>query len=192
MIRALAILLLLAAVPCLGIPLELQTNLSLAMPAGFEAIPAADDTDLSTQIFAMRGSNTDLPPTYFSVKKLPAGSTNSPPLWQEQSDEIKLVGHYSERLYNLDLDILDSEIQTNDNTLHKRSVQIPLRQDLFLLDLTVPAPKTNEMDMIMKQVVKTLAEQNAAHPEQEVQGSLSAIFYLLMVAAVILVVIARR
>lgn len=162
-------------------------------PAGFEAIPVTNVTpdSIGGQFFVMRGSNEA--PSWFSIRRLPGDHPESNDLaWSSDSDELRVVNRYSERLGGLDLDILEAELVTNDITFRQRSIQFSMASERFLLDLRSPSLKTNEMDEIMKQVAKTIAIQNATVPREEVQGWRNAIVCLAMVAMIVVVAIARR
>ena len=179
-----------------AIPLEIRgPGFSQALPDDFAEIP---ETNIATEAFASqmfmkRSSNESNPPTWFSIRRVPGTRTNElPEFWLERPDEFKVVSRFSERLYNLDADILESEMQTNSFTLKRRSMQLPAGPDLFMLDLQSPSLKTNEMEAIMRKVVKTIAEQKSATERVEVQGWQSAIICLLMVAMVFVVALARR
>lgn len=195
MIPLLWLVILLASGRASAIPIEGSSNLSLTLPEGFELVSetAPDDSGLTARRFVLKGSNADESPAYFTLQRFPEGGHDAPTaLWGQTSDTAKITGRYSERLYNLDVEILDAEWQTNNTTMRGRRVQIPTRADLFLLDLSVAGPQTNELETIMKEVVKSLASQTPARPAEEVRGSISALTYLVMVAIVILVAIARR
>lgn len=181
--------------PAPAIPLEIRDSISHAIPAGFEAIPATNlhPEALASQVFKLQGSDDTTPPTWLSIRRVSTSGTNvMRDARIDPSDDFKVVGRFSERLYNLDIAILESELQTNDITLRRRSAQLPSGTDVFLLDLQSPSLKTNEMDAIMRHVVKAIAEQNSATPRSEVQGWKSAVVCLLMVAMVFVVAIARR
>jgi len=180
--------------PALSIPSDVETNLSQPLPTGFTEKTDPDGQNaLSPPTFVMQGSETDSAPNSVTLRTLPGGETNTvPTLWTGSEDDIRLIGRYPERLHHLDLDILDSEQQTNTLSDPERPDRTPFRSDLFLLDLSKPAEITNEMEMIMRTVAKTIAEQNRATPSIDKQGVISAIMYLLMVVIIILVAIARR
>jgi hypothetical protein len=179
-----------------AVPMEIRDpGVAQSLPEDFVEIPATNIAAeaFARQVFMRRGSNDISPPTWFSIRRVPGTRTNElPGLWRESPDEFKVVGRFSERLYNLDADILESEMQTNAFILRRRSVQLPAGPDVFMLDLQSPSLKTNEMEAIMRKVVKTIAEQNSATERVEVQGWQSAIVCLLMVAMVFVVALARR
>jgi hypothetical protein len=179
-----------------AIPLDIkEPGLAQALPEDFEEIPVTNGATeaFANQIFMKRDSNESIPPTWFSIRRIPGSRTNALlALGHDHADEFKVVGHFSERLYNLDTDILEAELQTNSFILRRRSVHVPLGQDLFMLDLQSSSLKTNEMEAIMRKVVKTIADQNSASERIEVQGWQSAIVCLLMVAMVFVVALARR
>jgi hypothetical protein len=180
--------------PSLSIPLEMETNLSHSLPPGFKETPESAEQDtLPGKTFVMRTSEADSVPTYLTLHKLQNGETNHPiTLWTDESNNAGIIGRYSGRLYGLDPEYLDTEWRTNmfsDSTGRSRP---SFRTDLFLLDLRPPETKTNELEIIMKAVAKSVASQSASIPENDTQGVISAIMYLLMVTIVILVAIARR
>lgn len=183
-----------ACFPAFSIPTQVETNTFTALPPEFKAMSSPD----SSQPDLVRSCLLETPlsddaPVYYSIHHSSGSDTNpAPPLWSDQAGEVKIIGRHSERLYNLDLDILDAEMQTNDTLVRKRSVQIPLRADLFRLDLTTPVKETNTMDTVMKEVVRNLAAQNTPSPRQETEGYMTALIYLAMVAVVLLVAISRR
>ena len=180
--------------PALSIPLEMETNLSLSFPPEFKEIPESGDQDtLPGKTFVMRTSETDSVPTYLLLHKLQNGETNNPiTLRTDDTNNVAIIGRYSERLYGLDPDYLYAEWRTNMLTDSKGKFRPPFRTDLFLLDLGPPENKTNELEIIMKAVAKSVASQSSSIPENDTQGVMSAILYLLMVTIVILVAIARR
>jgi len=180
--------------PVSAIPLELETNLTIALPAGFERVSSGSQTqDLTDDTFVMRNTNADFENTWLAIRRLPAGQSNTPPVFlEENTEDVHIISRCTERLFNLDLDILDSEMTTNEGSIRQRTVQIPLRTDLFLMDLTAPVKKTNEMDAIMRQVVKTIAEQNTTQAHRGIEGFGDALICLAMVALIILAVVAKR
>jgi len=180
--------------PALSIPSAVETNLSLSLPTGLTEMTDPDGQNALTRpMFVMQGSETDAAPNTLTLRTLPEGETKTvPTLLTGNEDDIRLIGRYPERLHHLDLDILDAELQTNTLSDPERLDRTPFRSDLFLLDLSKPTEKTNELEMIMRTVAKTIADQDHATPSIDKQGVISAIMYLLMVVIIILVAIARR
>ena len=171
-----------------SIPLQFETNLTQSLPPEY-----GDATSINQHHFLRNTPENEASQAYFRPTTALPGSTNSaPPLWSDDSDTIKIIGRYSDSLYNLDLDVLDAELQTNTMRLHNDTDRNPLRPDLFLMDLSQPTQKKDEVELIMKDVARTLAAQNPSTPPRETEGVISAIVSLLMVAVVILVAIARR
>ncbi len=134
---------------------------------------------------------TNSPFVWFSIRQNP-DSRGMSGAWFEKTNEFGIISRISERLYNLDIEILESELQKNDMRIRWHNTQLHTGIDVFLNDLQPVSPKTNEMDAIMQHVVKTIAEQKASSSQNEVQGWQSAIVCLLMVAMVFVVAIARR
>jgi len=180
--------------PALSIPLEMETNQSLSLPPGFKETPESGEQDtLAGKTFVMRTSETDSVPAYLTLHKLQNGETNNPiTLWIDDTNNTGIIGRYSGRLYGLDPEYLYAEWRTNMFSDSKGRISPPFRTDLFLLDLSPPENKTNELEIIMKAVAKSVASQSSSIPENDTQGVISAIMYLLMVTIVILVAIARR
>jgi hypothetical protein len=136
-------------------------------------------------------ANTNSPSVWFSSHQNP-DSGKMPEAWFENTNGLSLAGLISERLYNLDIGILEAELQANDIMCRRPFAQLHPGIDVFLADLHPAVPKTNELDAIMRQVDKAIAEQKAATSQNEVQGWKSALVCLLMVAMVFVVAIARR
>ena len=131
------------------------------------------------------------PSVLFSIHQNP-DSGKIPAAWFENTNELTLTGLISERLYNLDIGILEAELQKYDIMCRRQCAQLNPEIDVFLEDLHPSTPKTNELDAIMRQVAKAIAEQKASSSQNEVQGWKSAIVCLIMVAMVFVVAIARR
>ncbi|MEI6787416.1 MAG: hypothetical protein WCL49_02945 [bacterium] len=131
------------------------------------------------------------PSVLFSIHQNP-DSGKKPEAWLENTNGLTLAGLISERLYNLDIGILEAELQKNDIMCRRQFAQLNPEIDVFLEDLHPSTPKTDELDAIMKQVGKAIAEQKASSAQNEVQGWKSAIVCLIMVAMVFVVAIARR
>jgi hypothetical protein len=136
-------------------------------------------------------ATTNSPSVLFSIHQNP-DSGKRPEAWLENTNELTLAGLISERLYNLDIGLLEAELQNNDIMCLRQSAQLHPGIDVFLEDLHPATPKTNELDAIMQKVDKVIEKQKASLSQNEVQGWKSAIVCLLMVAMVFVVAIARR
>lgn len=137
------------------------------------------------------GAATNSPSVWFGIHQN-SESGKIPKTWFENTNRLTLAGLISERLYNLDIGILEAELQKNDMMCRRQCAQLHPGIDVFLADLHPAVPKTNELEAIMRQVDKAIAEQKASSSQNEVQGWKSAIVCLLMVAMVFVVAIARR
>ncbi len=146
---------------------------------------------LEKHIFETNNVNEPYFPAGLNIRQ-DSPSGNMQEAWFEHTNGLALAGLISERLYNLDIGILEAELQANDIMCRRHSAQLYPGIDVFLEDLQPPSPKTNELDAIMQHVGKTIAEQNSSSSQNEVQGWQSAIVCLLMVAMVFVVAIARR
>ena len=177
-----------------AIPLHLETNLTSTLSSGLERVPQEEMDTLAfdEHTFAMRSTNSDPQPTFLTIRSVPTGEAAFAMSEPGDDNDIRIVSRCTERLYNLDVDILDAEVKADEGSVRQRSVQIPLAREVFLLDLTAPVQKTNEMDGIMKQVVKAIAEQNPAQPHQKIEGYGNAVISLVLIAIVILGIMAKR
>ena len=194
MAKAIGLILFTLPVLTHAIPTEAgNRKVTLPLPAGFQEVPVSNVAPdaLPGQLFLLRGSNAAAPSAWFSIRRLSDRPSNTVQ-WHSPASDLKVVGRYSERMGNLDLDILDSESTTNNTLLRQRSIQFSLASDRFLLDLRSPTLQTNEMDAIMKQVVKTLASQKNATTPEELEGWRNAIICLVMVAMIFVFAVARR
>ncbi len=153
-------------------------------------IEKEDSSQAPSEEFEGRAT-TNSPSAWFGIHQN-SESKKMPDTWLENTNGLTLASLISERLYNLDMGILEAELQNNDIMCRRQCAQLHPGIDVFLEDLHPAAPKTNEMDAIMRQVDKAIAEQKAATSQNEVQGWKSAIVCLLMVAMVFVVAIARR
>lgn len=182
-------------IPGRAIPVEERNQgVSLPLPAGFEETSATNDSANASlgQVFVLRGSNEATPPSWLSIRRLDHSHTGDAFQWQNDSNEFKTVNRYSERLGNLDMDVLIAEWTTNNIMFHQRSILFSTASDRFLLDLRSPSLQTNEMDAIMRRVIRTLAIKSSSPPPVEVQGWQNAVICLVMVAMVFVVALGKR
>jgi hypothetical protein len=189
-----ALMLLIAHLPASAAPLKIENpENSQAGSNQFTEISTtnAPPEILAKHIFATNDVHEPYFPTGFNIRQDPQ-SGNMPEAWFGNTNGLSLAGLISERLYNLDIGILEAELQANDIMCRRQSAQLHAGIDVFLKDLQPAAPKTNELDAIMQHVGKTIAEQNSPSSQNKVQGWQSAIVCLLMVAMVFIVAIARR
>jgi hypothetical protein len=170
-----ALAILTAHFPAWSAPLKIDNAVLAQAPSGeFEGI--ATTNSLSA---------------WFSIHQNP-DSGKMPETWFENTNGLTLASLISERLYNLDIGLLEAELQISDIMCRRQCAPLHPGIDVFLEDLHPAVPKTNELEAIMRQVDKAIAEQKASSSQDEVQGWKSAIVCLLMVAMVFVVAIARR
>ncbi|MEI6563735.1 MAG: hypothetical protein WCO42_05430 [bacterium] len=186
----------LLSLTAMAAPVEIKDkDYALMLPDDFTEVPITNrPTGGGTaRLFVKHDSTNDATPFWFSIRKMPGDtSPETLSLWRQEARETNVAEQYSEHFGNLDVDIFDAEVKTNDITIRQRQVQLPTERDLFLLDLHSPQAQTNEMDAVMRQIIKSIADQNAAAQRPEVEGWRDAIICLAMVAMIIVVAIARR
>jgi len=189
-----ALTLLTAPLPASAAPLKIENfENSPAISNQFKEVTTTNIPSevLGIHMFATNDVNEPCFPPGFNIRQN-SDSGKMQEAWLKTTNGLTLAGLISERLYNLDIGILEAELQENDIMCRRHSAPLHPGIDVFLEDLQLSAPKTNELDAIMQHVVKTIAEQNASSSQNEVQGWQSALVCLLMVAIVFVVAIARR
>ena len=176
--------------PSAAIPVEVrEQDVSLKLPDGFEEMsPLTNDPDV-VRLFVRRPSTNDEPDTWLTLRKPRAGDTNAAG-WLPPDSGVAL-GHYSERLNDLNVDILQSRLQTNDMTLLESSARLPVGAAPFQLDLRSRSLEDREMKTLMRQVLAS-ANTSATPPREEFKGWGSVVLCLVLGATLIVIAFGRR
>lgn len=157
-----------------------------------DARPSAGDEDSLLVSLPGMATNDDSSLYYSLRRTVPGAAVEGGRINEERLATARIISQHSERLYGLDLEILDTESSLPGAPVYSRTVKIPLRSDLFLLDLSSTPHKTNDLDAVMKEVVRNLANANSPAPRHATESLMTAVVYTLMAALILLVTAARR
>jgi hypothetical protein len=115
---------------------------------------------------------------------------NPPPLWTDEPERtFKVIGRYSERFNNMDVDEMVADAATNEAMRREHAEHIPLDPEAIQSDLG-PATNDTQLAQLLYQVRKSFAKQRSA--ASEIQGLRLALTYLAMAAVITVVIFARR
>ena len=183
-----ALLLTLLAVTALAAPLEVrEPGFNLTLPDGFREVSDASHSTEVTRLFVLKDEPAQ---TSLTVSRI--SSNDTPALWPEATNEMKIVGRYSERLNDLDVEVLISQSGTNDSATLERSARLPLTPSAIRLDLKSRAENDAEAQALMRKILQSVA---TAQPEPEPQEPVNwrgTLICLAMAALMFVVVMARR
>lgn len=185
-----AIGLLIAAGHVYAIPQDDVINNSASPPAesvGSNANAAAPDVDHYFERGPVSNSTADLSP---ALQRTP--SANESLLWNGNPEKsFKVIGGYSERFRNMDVDEMVDDAVTNETMLREQIAQLPLDPDVIQNDLRTPT-NDNQLAQLMHQIRKSLATTRSPASTGETKGLMLALTYLVMAAVIIVVIFARR
>jgi hypothetical protein len=175
-----------------AIPLELnEPGFTLTLPEGFKEVPG-DGSSAETRRLFMRtaspdgSSNVSLTIRWFGDKEKQGFD-------EENAEEgAKIIGRYSERLNNQDIDVLVAQATSNDALSIHQSATVPLDRGAILFDLRTHTEDDKAAQALMRKLIQSLAVQSRQTEEIGVQGWRSAIAFLVMGALVLVVAVARR
>jgi hypothetical protein len=173
--------------PARGIPLEVTEGpLTFALPEGFEEVEPTGLTATAVErLFVNRRTE---PGETETLIRLHRGDTPGTAAGSAEP-EVKILGHYTERIAQRDVEVLSRE-QANTSILLRAT--LPLDPDILRIDLQSPARRKQEADAMMRAILKTVALQAAQPVQAEVKGWKGALACLAMVALVIVAAVARR
>ncbi len=174
-----------------AIPLEVrEPGFTLTLPEGFMEVTGSNT---ESRRFFMSGSASDgQSNTSLTISRL---SGNHAPGFRrdEQSDEFKILGRYSERLNNQDVAVLVAQVSSNNTFAIEQSASVPIDPGILMLDLRTHTDDDKKAHAMMRKIIRSLvtqARQQADRPE--IQGWRSALICLTLVAIVFIVALARR
>lgn len=182
--------------PALAIPRDIRNGMPAGVSPGAQGLlPHPDEApDLSMEnTFIRKTLEEETSRIWFGSRRSYPSQTNNLSAFSpdEAADEQPLISHFV-RLYNLDMEMMDGGQGTGNTPATSGRLYLPMEDDLFLQDLRIHPPKTNEMAAVMRQVAKTLADQSSDSSQTGVPGWGSAIMCLLMAAMVFLVAVAKK
>jgi len=185
-------LLLLAPNNVRAIPQEIRDgSISTNVPESIENDSSPAATTEIDNYFERNTTSTSSTDSSLSIQR--SESTNTPPLWNEKtSTYFKVIGRYSERFNNMDVDQIVSQVVTNDAMLQEQTALLRLDPDTLQRDLK---PRTNDDDQaaqLMRIIRESLKEEQSKSSPEEIKGLWIAISYLVMAAIIIVVIFARR
>lgn len=150
-----------------------------------DTLPA--DADL---VYTPAIAPTSSPDTTLTSRQ--SSDTNASALWSQPSPEsFRVIGRYSERFNNMDVDHLVFGIVTNDALLREQSSRLRLDPDTLQRDLE-PMTNADSSAELMRQIQESIEAEQSQSSDEEIKGLRLAITYLLLAAAIIVVIFARR
>lgn len=114
----------------------------------------------------------------------PFGGTNHQP--------FKVIGGYSERFNNMDVDAIASDAVSNEAFLQQQASRIPINPEVIQRDLNATPTNYDDEEKRMRELIKSVAAKPSGASEAEIKGLRIAITYLVMAGLIILIIFARR
>lgn len=182
--------------PAAAIPLEIRNASHASAPVAAKDIPPRFDESPEVSVentFIRKTLEEDTARIWLGTYRSIATSTNGGSLFtsDETTDDQSLQTHFV-RLHNLDMETMDTGLGPERTPITSPRLYLPMENDLFVQDLRTRPSTTNEMAAVMKQVVKTLADQDSSSGRTSLQGWGSAVMCLLLAAMVFLVAVAKK
>lgn len=170
-----------------GIPLEVTEGpLTFSLPEGFQEIgPTGITASAVERLFVNRKTDPGESDTWIRLRRGEPSVTGG----GFADPEVRVLGRYTERIAQLNVDVLSGEQAATSVVL---SATLPLDPEILQIDLRSPALRKREADDMMREILKTVAIQAAEPVQPEVKGWKGALVCLAMVAMVIVVAVARR
>lgn len=114
-------------------------------------------------------------------------------MWTAASPAFfKVIGHYSERFNNMDVDQMVSQAVTNDAMLQEQSARLPLDPDSIQRDLKPSTNEDSQAEDLRRQIRESINAEQSKSSADEIKGLRIALTYLVMAAVVVVVVFTRR
>jgi hypothetical protein len=191
--RAGILILCLAASVAVAIPIEVsEPGFSLTLPEGFREVTDASQTSDITRLFVLTPEDTGGgAATWLTISRV---KTNRPAALEEAGDTngMKVIGRYSERMNNLDVEVLVSQVHSNDAMSIEQSARLPLDPNAIQLDLKVHSDDDQKARETMRKIIQSVARTAPPAQPPEASGWGAALLCLVMVAVVFVVILARR
>jgi hypothetical protein len=123
----------------------------------------------------------------------PLATNESASLWTNDTPPIfKVIGHYSERFNNMDVDGMVSQVVTNDTMLLEQTARIPLDPDTIQRDLELNTNDNSQAEELTRQIRESINAEQSKSSADEIKGLRIALTYLIMAAVVVVVIFTRR
>lgn len=168
-----------------AIPIEVHDpEVSLTVPSGFEEMAPLTNAPEVVRLFVRRPGPEEAPDTWLTIRK--SGSDWTPP-----ADGSAVLGRYAERLNNLDVEVLQSRVSSNAETLRESQAQMPVGTALLQINLKSRAMEDHEMKDLMRQVL-TSASTQPPEQRERFQGWGAVGLCLLLGAVLIVIAFGRR
>jgi hypothetical protein len=183
----------LCAPVAVAIPVQVsEPGYSLTLPEGFREIVNSSHTSDVSRLFVMASSDEQGgTETWLTISRV---RTNDPlSLYaDEDTNGMKVVGRYSERINDLDLEVLVSQVRTNDAVAIEQSVRLPLDPHLIQLDLTLHSDDDEKARETMRKIIQSVTRTAPTTPPAESAGWGGTAICLVGVAIAFVVLLARR
>lgn len=120
-------------------------------------------------------------------------ATNRPPLLSgETGATFKVIGHYDERLKNMDVAEMASRALTNDALQGEQAISLKTDPVAVSRDLATPTNENDTSERQLHETIKAVAAESPKTSDEEMKNVRLAVTYLIMAAVIILVIFARR
>lgn len=110
---------------------------------------------------------------------------------QETNAKFRVIGHYSERFNNMDVERLVTEAIDRDAAATQKPAGLLANPDLLERDLK-PATNTDDEEKRMRALIRSVSAKSAEERENSIKGLRVALTYLVMAGLIILIIFARR
>ncbi len=122
----------------------------------------------------------------------PAGNSNSNHWPSETSATFKVIGHYSERFNNMDVERLVSAVESNPPSATQQAAHLPMNPDVMQRDLRPHSTNEDDEEKRMRALIRAVAASNPESDKERIKGLHMALTYLVMAGIIILIIFARR
>lgn len=173
-------------------PLEIEEpGFTLTLPEGFREMSADENSAEAKRLFVLETSDGKRSNAFLTVSR--SIDHDHPELWPEgERQDTKIIGRYSERLNNQDVEVLISQIGSNDSATLERSAYLPLTPNAVRLDLKSPAENDAEAAALLRRILQSVAAAKPAPAPEEPVNWRSALICLALAGLVFVVALAKR
>lgn len=173
----------------MAIPLE-EHGIQSDPPTNNIAVDTAMEPGALDEIFNPTRAEQQVSDTW---SRLPvAKGTSNATVWPEATNTgFRVIGHYSERFNNMDVERLATEAIDKEAATTQKPAGLLAHPDLLERDLK-PATNYDDEEKRMQALLKSVSARSMEDRENSIKGLRVALTYLIMAGLIILIIFARR
>lgn len=154
------------------------------------AADAASESGTLNELFDPSRAEQQAPDAWSRLHST-TNATNAVPWPQETNTRFRVIGHYSERFNNMDVERLVTEAIDKDASSTQKHTELLANPDLLERDLK-PATNNDDEEKRMRALIKSVTASSMENRDESIKGLRVALTYLVMAGLIILIIFARR